>query len=78
MVKINNPKEKFNSLSEELNQSMKGHLERVLSDPAIKAGVVISGKPDNFIVGADIGMLEKCKSAEEATNLAHGKLYNGS
>lgn len=72
VVKINNPNEKVNSLSQELNTAIKGHFERLLTDPSITAGVVISGKPDNFIAGADIGMLEKCQTAEEATNLAHG------
>lgn len=72
VVKFDDPKEKVNSLSEGLTSEMKVHLDRLLTDSGIIAGVLISGKPSNFIVGADIGMLEKCKSAGEAETLARG------
>lgn len=32
----------------------------------------LRGKPGCFIAGADIGMLEACKTAEEATKISHG------
>ena len=32
-----------------------------MQDPAVKAAVIISGKPTDFIAGADIAMLDKCK-----------------
>ena len=35
----------------------------------MKAAVLISGKPNNFIAGADISELAKCKSEEDAFNL---------
>ena len=37
--------------------SIDGVLKRLETDPSIRAGVLISGKPDNFIAGADIAML---------------------
>lgn len=74
VVKFDNPKEKVNSLSEEFSSQMEAHLERILTDSSITSGVLISGKPENFIVGADITMLEKCKSAAESETLARGKV----
>ncbi|XP_074598615.1 monolysocardiolipin acyltransferase Mtpalpha isoform X2 [Brevipalpus obovatus] len=71
VLKFDNPKEKVNSLSEEFDKSMRDHFDRLMSDSSVNAAVLISGKPDNFIVGADISMIEKCQSAEEATRLAH-------
>lgn len=73
MLKFDNPKERVNSLSEEFDKSMRDHFDRLMSDSSINAAVLISGKTDNFIAGADISMLEKCQSAEEATQLAHGE-----
>lgn len=50
-------------------------LQEVESNPAIEATVLISGKPDCFIAGADIPMLENCKTKEEAVNISRaGKL----
>ncbi|KAL7057868.1 hypothetical protein AAHC03_016491 [Spirometra sp. Aus1] len=39
-------------------------------DPSVKAGVIISAKPDCFLAGADISMLAACKSEEEVSNLS--------
>lgn len=39
-------------------------------DPKIKAAVLISGKSDNFIAGADINMFTECKTAEDMYNLS--------
>lgn len=45
-------------------------LHDIESNPQIQAAVLISGKPGCFIAGADITMLEKCKTADEATNVS--------
>lgn len=34
-------------------------MERIDADTSIKGIVIISGKPNTFIAGADIGMLSK-------------------
>lgn len=34
--------------------------------------MLISAKPGVFVAGADIGMLEKCKTAQEAEGISHG------
>lgn len=41
-----------------------------LRTASIKGIVLISGKADCFVAGADINMLERCKSASEAETLA--------
>ncbi|KOB66367.1 Hydroxyacyl-coenzyme A dehydrogenase, partial [Operophtera brumata] len=40
------------------------------SNPAIEAAVIISGKPGVFIAGADISMIEACKTKEEVVTLS--------
>jgi len=49
----------FNSLGEELAGDLFLLLERLETDPAIKAIVIGSAKPDNFVVGADIRWLRQ-------------------
>ena len=39
---------------------------------SIKGVVVISGKSNSFVAGADISMLAACKTAEDATKIAAG------
>lgn len=45
-------------------------LQEVESNPAIEATVIISGKPGCYIAGADIGMIESCKTKEEVVALS--------
>jgi enoyl-CoA hydratase / long-chain 3-hydroxyacyl-CoA dehydrogenase len=53
-------------------------ISKIENDASIKAAVLISGKADNFIAGADITMLEKAKTAAELTEVSHNgqKLMN--
>ncbi len=57
VVKFDAPGEKVNTLSAKAFAAFEGVLTRLETDPAIKAAVLISGKPDGFIAGADITML---------------------
>ena len=45
-------------------------LHRLETDAAIKAVVLLSGKPDDFIAGADISMLAACTTAAELAQLS--------
>lgn len=45
-------------------------LHEIESNPSIQAAVLISGKADCFIAGADIGMLAKCKTQDEVTQIS--------
>ena len=69
IVRIDVPGESMNTLrqgfAEELGAAL-GEIEK--SD--VKAVVFASGKPDNFIAGADIKMLQKMRTANEAAELA--------
>lgn len=45
-------------------------VNEVESNPSIEAAVLISGKPGCFIAGADISMIESCKTKEEVVSLS--------
>lgn len=65
------PNEKMNTLQAEFAEQMQEifeQLEQKKSD--IKGMIVHSLKPDNFIAGADVRMLDACQSAQEAESLA--------
>lgn len=54
---------------------MFAEFEKIVKDietnPAIQSVVLISAKPGCFVAGADITMIEKCKTAADATKLSH-------
>ena len=45
-------------------------MKNVMSDPNVSSIVLISAKPGCFIAGADIPMLEACKTKEEVCELS--------
>lgn len=49
---------------------IEGLLNEIQSNSLVNAAVIISGKPDNFIVGADITMLQALPDAEAAYQMA--------
>jgi len=59
-----------NSLSKEVMEELAQVVESVQRNPSVKAGVLISGKPGCFIAGADIGMLEQCKTYDEVLTIS--------
>jgi 3-hydroxyacyl-CoA dehydrogenase/enoyl-CoA hydratase/3-hydroxybutyryl-CoA epimerase len=63
------PGEPVNTLKASFNDEFESMLSDVERDPRIKAAVLISGKPDSFIVGADIEMLKSAASAHDAEAL---------
>ncbi|XP_017461500.1 PREDICTED: trifunctional enzyme subunit alpha, mitochondrial-like, partial [Rhagoletis zephyria] len=69
VVKFNDPNSKVNSLSESFMRDADRVFGELRTAP-IKGIVLISGKSDCFVAGADINMLERCKSAAEAESLA--------
>lgn len=60
-----------NSLGKELFAEFELVLRKIETNPSVQSAVIISGKPGCFVAGADITMLEQCKSAEETTKLSH-------
>lgn len=57
-------------MNEEMISETVALLQNVRADPNIKAAVFISGKSGNFIAGADLKMLQKCKTQEEVTGIS--------
>ena len=64
------PGEKVNTLGKGLIAGFEALLADVEKDPSIKAVVIRSGKPDNFIAGADIKEFTQIRSAEEGQALS--------
>lgn len=70
ILTIDDPTAKVNTLSEKVAQELQDAFRELEANPSIQAGVLISGKPDNFIAGADVKMLQACESASEAETLS--------
>lgn len=64
------PGESVNTLQENTSREFDALLSELSSDARVKAAVVISGKPDSFIAGADIKMLSAANTAQDAERLS--------
>ncbi len=60
----------MNTLKAEFAEQISQVLIDIKTDTSIKGLVLLSGKADSFVAGADINMLANCKTAEEATSLS--------
>lgn len=49
---------------------LQANLNKANQDSTIKGSVIISGKPNCFIAGADISMLQACRTAEEVHKIS--------
>jgi len=70
VVTIDVPGEKMNTLKASFGPEVHAIIKQVRDNHALQGLVFISGKPDNFIAGADINMIAGCQSAAEAQALA--------
>jgi 3-hydroxyacyl-CoA dehydrogenase/enoyl-CoA hydratase/3-hydroxybutyryl-CoA epimerase len=64
------PGEPVNKLSAQVKSEFEQALARLKGDPAVQAVVIISGKADNFIAGADIEEFTRLSTKEEFTRLS--------
>ena len=64
--------ESMNTLKVEFAEQIESVLKQINADSRIKGVVVISGKENSFVAGADISMLAACESAQDATTIAKG------
>ncbi|XP_055386187.1 trifunctional enzyme subunit alpha, mitochondrial [Condylostylus longicornis] len=71
VVTLDSPNAKVNSLGEEISAEFQEILKELETNSQVTSAVLISAKPGCFIAGADIGMLENCKTAQEATKISH-------
>ncbi|CAI5440524.1 unnamed protein product [Caenorhabditis angaria] len=70
VIKIDLPNAKENVLNKALSADMQSTFEKLQSDDSVKSIVVMSGKPNSFVAGADIQMLKAEKSAGAVEELA--------
>ncbi|CAI0703499.1 fatty acid oxidation complex subunit alpha FadJ [Serratia proteamaculans] len=70
VITIDVPGDKVNTLKAEFVEQVNDVLIRAQQHPALEGLVIISGKPDSFIAGADITMIAACSTAKEAEVLA--------
>src|SRR5712692_46286 len=66
------PGESANTLRSDFQEEFEQVFKRISEDAAIKGVVFASAKPDSFVMGADVEMLARVKTAAEATALARG------
>ena len=59
------PGESVNTLKAEFAQEINELLVEIKRDTSIKGLVIISGKKDSFIAGADVKMLDSCESIDD-------------
>ncbi|MBT1446323.1 fatty acid oxidation complex subunit alpha FadJ [Shewanella sp. JM162201] len=64
------PGETMNTLKAQFAPEITAILQEIKADSSIKGLVLVSGKPDSFVAGADISMLDACKTAEDARLLS--------
>ncbi|OOF07047.1 multifunctional fatty acid oxidation complex subunit alpha [Salinivibrio sp. MA440] len=67
---IDVPGESMNTLQASFVEGVSAVLDQLEGNQSIKGLVIHSGKPDNFVAGADVRMLEACESAEQASEIA--------
>ncbi|XP_011309184.1 trifunctional enzyme subunit alpha, mitochondrial [Fopius arisanus] len=65
VITLDSPGVKENTLNAELMEEMRTLMGEIENNSAIKSAVIISGKPNSFIAGADISMLQNLKNEEE-------------
>ena len=72
IITLDSPGVKMNSLNQEVMADMEAIFNECQSRNDVNAVVLISGKLGCFIAGADINMIEKCQTAQEAQTLSKG------
>ncbi|HEI8866534.1 TPA: fatty acid oxidation complex subunit alpha FadJ [Serratia odorifera] len=70
VITIDVPDEKVNTLKAEFVDQVNEVLNKAQQYAALEGLVIVSGKPDSFIAGADITMIAACSNAREAEELA--------
>jgi 3-hydroxyacyl-CoA dehydrogenase / enoyl-CoA hydratase / 3-hydroxybutyryl-CoA epimerase len=70
VIRIDVPGESVNTLRGAFAAELEAAIDAILGEPALRAVVVASGKPDGFVAGADIKELLAARSAREAAELS--------
>ena len=64
------PNESVNKIGQKVKDEFAATFERLERDPSVQAAVLISGKPDIFIAGADIDEFLEIRTAADAQRLS--------
>lgn len=72
VVTLDSPGVKVNSLGDAVSQEFEQVLKELETNAQVNSAILISAKPGCFVAGADIGMLEKCETAADATSISQG------
>ncbi len=70
IITLDKPGDKVNTLTENMMEQFTEFLDRIETDPGTEGILLISGKPDNFIAGADIEMFKARDTADELEQLS--------
>jgi 3-hydroxyacyl-CoA dehydrogenase/enoyl-CoA hydratase/3-hydroxybutyryl-CoA epimerase len=70
IIRIDVPGESVNTLRGDFADELSGILDQVESTSDVRAVVIASGKPENFVAGADIKMLMAAKTAADVAELS--------
>ncbi|MBC7974258.1 MAG: enoyl-CoA hydratase/isomerase family protein, partial [Myxococcales bacterium] len=70
IITMDLPNEPVNKLNQAVKDDFIELMRRLDGDASIQAAVLISGKPDNFIAGADIEEFLAVRSADDAERLS--------
>ncbi|KAA0711336.1 Trifunctional enzyme subunit alpha, mitochondrial TP-alpha [Triplophysa tibetana] len=70
VVRLNDPNSKVNTLSVQMQNELTEVMNEIWGNNAVQSAVLISSKPGCFIAGADINMIQACKTSEEVTRLS--------
>ena len=64
------PGESVNTLQASFAEEFESLIAKLDGDPSVKAAIIVSGKADTWIAGANIDMLKACKTAADAEALS--------
>lgn len=70
VITIDVPGERMNTLKDSFADEVGRLMNRLEDNSDLKGVVFISGKPDSFIAGADINMINDCETAADTESLA--------
>uniref|UniRef100_A0A673KPS7 Trifunctional enzyme subunit alpha, mitochondrial n=1 Tax=Sinocyclocheilus rhinocerous TaxID=307959 RepID=A0A673KPS7_9TELE len=70
VIRMNDPSARVNTLSVQVQREMAEVMDEIWGNNAVQSVVLISSKPGSFIAGADLNMIQACKTAEEVTFLS--------
>ena len=70
IVTLDDARETHNTITPELGMELAAAIDRIEADDAVSAAVLVSGKRDSFVVGANIDMLQRIKFATDAERMA--------